>query len=399
MDSLTQIVLGAAVGEAVAGRKLGNRAMLWGAIGGTIPDLDVVSSLWMTELEALASHRGITHSIVFAVVAPFALAWLVRTLYRNKMHMSAGWRMVVTGIAILLMALSVTGIALLTASPWITGLLCLTGIYLVWRLYRFYVRTAQPEIDLPYTAWYWLFFWVIVTHIILDCFTAFGTQVFLPVSNYRVAFNSIAVVDPMYTLPLLGFVILAACHRAGNSARALINWTGIAVSCVYLCTTVINKERVDGVFVKALEHRQIQVERCRTSPTIFNNILWNCTAESADAYYTGLYSIYDTDPKMHVLNKLPKHHDVRKRLASSEAYQTVYWFSDGYLWAERTDTGYVLTDLRFGAIRDSIKSSEAFVFRLVLTPEGDDFEVHEERSRPANISRELRQFIERIKGY
>jgi inner membrane protein len=42
MDSLTQIVLGASVGEAVAGKKIGNKAMLWGAIAGTIPDLDVL---------------------------------------------------------------------------------------------------------------------------------------------------------------------------------------------------------------------------------------------------------------------------------------------------------------------------------------------------------------------
>jgi len=41
MDSLTQIVLGAAVAEVVGGKKLGNKAPLWGAIAGTIPDLDV----------------------------------------------------------------------------------------------------------------------------------------------------------------------------------------------------------------------------------------------------------------------------------------------------------------------------------------------------------------------
>ena len=41
MDSLTQIVLGAACGEIVLGKKIGNRALLFGAIGGTIPDLDV----------------------------------------------------------------------------------------------------------------------------------------------------------------------------------------------------------------------------------------------------------------------------------------------------------------------------------------------------------------------
>ena len=48
MDSLTQIVLGASVGEAALGRKVGNRAMVWGAIAGTIPDLDVISNGWVS---------------------------------------------------------------------------------------------------------------------------------------------------------------------------------------------------------------------------------------------------------------------------------------------------------------------------------------------------------------
>ena len=41
MDSLTQIVLGGAIGELIAGKRMGNKAVLWGAIAGTIPDLDV----------------------------------------------------------------------------------------------------------------------------------------------------------------------------------------------------------------------------------------------------------------------------------------------------------------------------------------------------------------------
>ena len=61
MDSLTQIVLGAACGEAVAGRKLGNRAMLWGAIGGTIPDLDVFAGFFTDEITSTAFHRGFMH--------------------------------------------------------------------------------------------------------------------------------------------------------------------------------------------------------------------------------------------------------------------------------------------------------------------------------------------------
>lgn len=68
MDSLTQIVLGAAVGEAVLGKKIGNKAMLYGAIAGTIPDLDVISSFFTDTVTALEIHRGFTHSILFSVI-------------------------------------------------------------------------------------------------------------------------------------------------------------------------------------------------------------------------------------------------------------------------------------------------------------------------------------------
>ena len=78
MDSLTQIVLGAAVGEVVLGRKVGNKAMLWGAIAGTIPDLDVYQSLLFDSLRATELHRGFSHSIVFSVLFTPIIAWLIK---------------------------------------------------------------------------------------------------------------------------------------------------------------------------------------------------------------------------------------------------------------------------------------------------------------------------------
>ncbi|MDG1145628.1 MAG: metal-dependent hydrolase, partial [Flavobacteriales bacterium] len=68
MDSLTQIVLGAAVGELVLGKKIGNRAMVWGAVGGTIPDLDVLGKFFLTNIDNLAFHRGFSHSILFSLL-------------------------------------------------------------------------------------------------------------------------------------------------------------------------------------------------------------------------------------------------------------------------------------------------------------------------------------------
>ncbi len=77
MDSLTQIVLGAAVGEAVLGKKVGNKAMFYGAIAGTLPDLDVISNYFVDTITALEWHRGITHSLVFSVLAAPFFGWLV----------------------------------------------------------------------------------------------------------------------------------------------------------------------------------------------------------------------------------------------------------------------------------------------------------------------------------
>ncbi len=77
MDSITQIALGAAVGEAVLGKKIGNKAMVLGAIAGTIPDLDVAASYFTDTVTALEIHRGFTHSIVFAVSFGLLFGWLL----------------------------------------------------------------------------------------------------------------------------------------------------------------------------------------------------------------------------------------------------------------------------------------------------------------------------------
>jgi len=77
MDSLTQIVLGAAVGEVVLGKKVGNKAMLYGATAGTIPDLDTFASHFTDTVTALEIHRGFTHSILFSILFAPIFGWLV----------------------------------------------------------------------------------------------------------------------------------------------------------------------------------------------------------------------------------------------------------------------------------------------------------------------------------
>ena len=94
MDSLTQIVLGAAVGEVCLGKKLGNKAMVWGAIAGTVPDLDIIGNLFLSQLDALAFHRGISHSIFFAIMFSFGAAAFAKSWYFNDFHLNKSLRLI-----------------------------------------------------------------------------------------------------------------------------------------------------------------------------------------------------------------------------------------------------------------------------------------------------------------
>ena len=76
MDSITHIALGACMGEAFLDRKLGKKAMVWGALAQSVPDIDFVASFWMKTADNLLAHRGFTHSLLFCILCALLLAWL-----------------------------------------------------------------------------------------------------------------------------------------------------------------------------------------------------------------------------------------------------------------------------------------------------------------------------------
>src|SRR5688572_30438424 len=139
MDSLTQIVLGAAVGEIALGRKIGNRALIWGGIGGTIPDLDVLANVFMDPIDALAFHRGIMHSILFSVVAPVFFGWLVHQSYDRQLHKTWGYKIVIALINVAILVSLTWGINYLfsdngTIRWWLLLITGMIAVYLMWRL-------------------------------------------------------------------------------------------------------------------------------------------------------------------------------------------------------------------------------------------------------------------------
>src|SRR5688572_16776979 len=81
MDTLSHIVLGAAIGEVMLGKKIGRKAMLFGALANNFPDIDVLFAPFFHPVDALFIHRGITHSFLFVLLISPLLGWLFAQKY------------------------------------------------------------------------------------------------------------------------------------------------------------------------------------------------------------------------------------------------------------------------------------------------------------------------------
>jgi len=379
--------------------------MLWGAVGGTIPDLDIVANLVTDEMTALAFHRGISHSFLFAALFPIALGWLADRLYKSGLYQKQGYKLVVMIGAMLfygILALGVNIVPVVAGGnpyiPTIIGAVIIGGALLSW-IWRNYFRADLQVVDADWKDWYWLLFWSIFTHPILDCCTTYGTQVFQPFSDYRVTFNNISVVDPIYTLPLIIGLLAAARFMRNRPLRRWFNYAGLVASLLYIAFTFYHKYQVDQIFEKSLADQNITYSRYMTAPTIFNNVLWSCLAEGDTAYYQGLYSFNDKEPKVMITNVFPKNHDWIKGHESEDDIKTLQWFSNGYYnFLRRKDGKIQLNDLRFGVLGDKAIREEDYVFRFILEEKDGELKARQTRESRESIGATFDKLTKRMDG-
>jgi inner membrane protein len=310
MDSFTQIVLGASVGEAVLGKKVGYKAPLWGAIAGTIPDLDVLVARQFDALTELLIHRGFSHSIVFCLLLSPLFGWLVYKLYRKQQG--------------------------------------------------------------TFKDWTWLFFLALITHPLLDIFTTWGTQFFWPHPE-RIALKSIFVIDPLYTVPFTIFLILAIRLPKESPKRRRLNLLGLRISTAYLFLSLFNQSIAYDKFQYEFKKQDVDVKRFEVRATPFNTIMWACNAETEDAYLIGYYSFLDSKNRAIEFFSFPKNHEQIADLTSNNSdLSRLLSITDGYYAVERLNNSqWAIHDLRFGQVSGFLNGKGEFVFSYLVSKKDD----------------------------
>lgn len=338
MDSISQFVLGAAIGEAVLGKKIGNKALLWGAAAGTIPDLDVLFNPILDQISRIAFHRGISHSFFgICILAPL-IAWFVHKWYKGE-----------------------------AAS---------------------------------YFDWFKLFFWAMITHPMLDTFTTYGTQLWLPFSDKREALCSIFVADPIYTVPLiLSFIFIWRRHPQ-SVKRRWINYAALGFSTAYLLFTVYNKSQVIHAFTESAQAKGIAFTEIFASPTPLNNVLWYGFAETEEGYHLGQYSIFDQQEYID-FHYYPRNEALLEKVKNKRIPEVLKWFSDQKFVVSQKGDEIIFHDVRFGKAGEIGDPESKFVFNFhIKQKENGEWTVREviPRDEFGSIGKLFGTIYERAKG-
>lgn len=336
MDSLTHIALGACMGEAFAGHKVGKKAMIWGALAQSIPDIDFIAAFWLNTSDNLLAHRGFTHSILFSLVITFVMAW-----FAEKWH--------------------------------------------------------RPH-NISYTRWWFFFCAAILMHIFLDAFNNYGVGWFEPFSHYRFSFNVMYVADPFFSIvPGIALVMLIIL-RSFSKKRKFWWKAGLVFCLLYLGYCGINKLIINQDVKKLLADQQVNHKRYFTTPAPLQSWLWYVVAEADSGYFVGYRSVFDQTKEM-PLYYFSRNGYLLDDIKEQKQLQQLIRFSQGYYTVEKRKDTMLFNDLRFGQVIGWENPAEEFAFHYYIQPDIDNTLVVQ-RGRFAKWDRRsFRLFVKRVKGY
>ena len=291
MDPLSQATLGAAAAQSLIKKSDLARIALIGALAGMAPDLDVLIQSSTDPLLQLEYHRQFTHSLIFIPVGALVCAIAFWPFMRRHMSFRAIWLTALAGYA---------------------------------------------------------------THALLDACTTYGTLLLWPFSDARIAWNTISVIDPVFTLPLLGFVIAAGVKKSQFIGRLGMAWVAF-----YLSIGVIQEERAMAAGEALAADRGHAPAVVSAKPSFGNLLLWKTVYEYDDHFWVdavragGDVTIIEGDhvARLNLQSSFPWLDTDSQQARDVERFR---WFSNDYL-AIDSDNPFLIVDMRYSHLPNEIK--------------------------------------------
>lgn len=292
MDPLTQIAVGAAVAGAFSSRGTMRAALVVGGLAGAAPDLDVLIRSSEDPLLGLQFHRHFTHALIVAPLIGLPVAWLARWIFYRKRFTTA-------------------------------------------ELAPFGILGAA-------------------THGPLDACTSYGTLLYWPFSTHRESWDTISVIDPIFTIPLVLLVAGTALVRNPWLPR---------VACIlcatYMALGLMQRERARDFAGELAAERNHSPAELTARPSFGNIVLWRTVYRNGDTYYVDAVNLFPGRDPIHYQGGTAEAFTEEKTASLAAADSTLArdierfrFFSQGYLYQHPEDPA-VIADLRYSLFPDS----------------------------------------------
>ncbi|MFA0251153.1 metal-dependent hydrolase [Vibrio sp. 10N.261.45.A4] len=294
MDPLTQGVLGASLSQSVSKKQHLVVAGVLGLLSGLAPDLDALIKSQSDPLLALEFHRQFTHSLFFIPIGSLICALVLHHLIAKRRGLSF-------------------------KQSW---LFCALGYG---------------------------------THALLDACTTYGTQLLWPLTNARFAWNTISIIDPVYTLPILVLLVFATLKRVPCLARVAFAW-----ALIYPTLGMIQRDRAEAIGWQLAEQRQHTPIRLEAKPSFANILVWKVVYETEAHYHVDAVrvgtsvNVYpgESIAKLNVSRDLPWLDPNSQQAKDIERFR---WFSNGYIAQDPTDELRII-DVRYSIVPNQMKA-------------------------------------------
>lgn len=306
MDPLTQGVIGAAFPQAVARKPQIIAAGLFGFVAAMVPDLDVLIQSDVDPLLYLEYHRQFTHSFIFIPFGGLIIAVIFQVLLGRFFNLSF-------------------------KQAW---LYCALGFG---------------------------------THGLLDAFTSYGTMLLWPFSDARFSWKIVAVVDPLFTVPIIVLLVLSLWKRRAGFARLGLLWAAL-----YLGLGFMQQQSAIAMGTALAAERGHTPLRIEAKPSFANLLVWKTVYETEDEFYVDAVRVRigprvfegASIAKLDVARDFPWLKPSTQQAKDIERFR---WFSDNYVARDPNNPNRII-DVRYSMVPNEI----AALWSIGLEPTAPD---------------------------